>query len=60
MSDSLQLPCRHGSLWCGRCRHNTASPMSVPGRPKYQPSRGAHKTGYKGRQRKRGSSRLAS
>ncbi len=44
MSDTL--PCPHGSLWCGRCRHNIATfgkhdagAPSTPlmGRPKYPP-----------------------
>lgn len=45
--------CQHGSLWCGRCRHNVASAMSVQGRPKYEPSRGAHKRGLKASKRQR-------
>jgi hypothetical protein len=56
MSDTEEkqaFVCRHGSLWCGRCRHNVASAMSVPGRPKYEPSRGAHKRGLKASRRQR-------
>lgn len=30
--------CVHGSTYCGICFHNLASPMALPGRPKYAPA----------------------
>jgi hypothetical protein len=54
MSDTLACP--HGSLWCGRCRHNivsfprhdaSAPSIALMGRPKYGPRKARAKLSKK-------------
>lgn len=44
--------CPHGSSYCS-CRGNLVLAIALPGRPKYDRSNGARKTGKKGKMRKR-------